>query len=98
MLCLDVKQGTALRCGNHGARHRNGEAVALALSAARAAGPACVNEVDLGSEIFNALHQEIRVVLSGARHERCTEAGTKRWMNTGFGSKLGGANASRIAR
>ena len=93
---IDIRllQRAGLNGVNDGAGGRDAETFANAIATA---GPAGVDQENLGIEVFDALDQQIGIYTSRAREEGCAEAGGEGGFEGFGGSDLGGTNLRGIA-
>ena len=89
MLGLGADQGAALDRCDHATGGRDVEALANAVAAA---GPAGVDQVDLGAEATNTLDQQLGVLASRTREERRAEAGGEGRLDAATRTHFGGTD------
>ena len=94
MFGFNTDQRAALDRCDHAASGRDVEAFADAVATA---GPAGVDQVDLGAEAADALDQQFCVFASRTREERCAEAGGEGRFDTAAGTHFGRAHQCGVA-
>src|SRR5450830_2125810 len=94
VLGLSANQRTALDRGNHATSSRDIEALANAVAAA---GPAGVDQVDLGTETTDTLDQQFSVFASRTREERRAEAGGEGRLDAGARTHFSRAHQCGVA-
>src|SRR3990167_726365 len=94
VLGCNVVQLAAQNRSNDGTGGGDGETLALAVGAA---GPAGVDQIHLGIEFLDALHQQLGVFVSRTREEGCAEAGGEGGFDTGVGAHFSGAHQRGVA-
>ncbi|CAI8760341.1 NAD-specific glutamate dehydrogenase [Pseudomonas sp. IT-P294] len=91
---FSTDQRAALDRCDHATSGRDVEALANAVAAA---GPAGVDQVDLGAEAADAFDQQFCVFASWTREERCAEAGGESRLDAAAGTHFGRAHQCGVA-
>src|SRR5690554_805714 len=93
VLGFGVGNGAALDGYNHAASRQDVEALADTVAAA---GPAGVDQINLGAKSVDALDQQLGIDTGRTREERCAKAGGEGGLDAPAGTHFGGTHQGRV--